>query len=87
MSYTLVIGCEVGDGESLPEGLVSRTVPAAKYAVISAGGKQPDSVIAAWQQVWGSDLARAFSADFELYAGKGSSPPDQEVNIYVAIRG
>ena len=84
--YTLVIGCEVHDASSLPEGFESRTVPAAKYALIPANGRQPDSVIAAWQQIWTSDLARTYSGDFDLYASKGSGPSDQEVTIYVAVR-
>jgi len=84
--YTLVIGWEVHDASSLPEGFESRTVPAAKYALIPANGKQPDSVIAAWQQIWRSDLARTYSGDFDLYASQGPDPSDQEVNIYVAIR-
>ncbi|MGA9039111.1 MAG: GyrI-like domain-containing protein [Terriglobales bacterium] len=84
--YTLVIGCEVKDASSLPAGLVSKDVPAAKYAVIPANGKQPDSVIAAWQQVYSSGLARTYSGDFDLYVSKGSDPSDQDVDLYVAIR-
>jgi predicted transcriptional regulator YdeE len=84
--YTLVIGCEVKDVSSLPVGLVSKTVPAAKYAVIPANGKQPDAVIAAWQQVWNSDLPRTYSGDFDLYASKGPDPADLDVNLHVAIR-
>ena len=82
--YTLMIGCEVNDALSPPGDFESRTVPAAKYAVIPAHGKQPDSVIAAWQQVWSSDLARTYSGDFDLYDRQ--DPSGQEVNIYVAIR-
>jgi predicted transcriptional regulator YdeE len=84
--YTIVIGCEVNDPASLPAGLVSKTVPAAKYAVISANGKQPDSVIAAWQSVYSSDLARTYSGDFDLYVSQGPDPADLDVNLYVAIR-
>jgi predicted transcriptional regulator YdeE len=84
--YTMVIGCEVKDATSLPAGLVSKNVPAAKYAVIPANGKQPDSVIAAWLQVYSSGLARTYSGDFDLYVTKGPDPSDQDVNLYVAIR-
>jgi predicted transcriptional regulator YdeE len=84
--YTLVIGGEVSDVSSLPTGLISKTVPAAKYAVISANGKQPDSVIAAWHSVYNSDLARTYSGDFDLYVSRGSGPQGLDVNLYVAIR-
>jgi predicted transcriptional regulator YdeE len=47
--YTLVIGCEADVGD-VPTGLTVKNVPAAKYAVFSASGKQPDSVITAWQK-------------------------------------
>jgi predicted transcriptional regulator YdeE len=81
--YTIVIGCEVNDAASLPAGLVSKTIPPAKYAVISANGKQPDTLIAAWQQVWKSDLPRTYSGDFDLYVSKGV---DLDVSLHVAIR-
>ncbi len=84
--YTIVIGYEVNNVSSLSAGLVSKIVPAAKYAVIPANGKQPDSVIAAWQQVWSSDLQRTYSGDFDRYVSKGPDPSDQDVNVYVAIR-
>jgi predicted transcriptional regulator YdeE len=84
--YTLLIGCEVNDVSFLPPGLVPKTVPGAKYAVIPANGKQPDTLIAAWQQVYSSGLARTYSGDFDLYVSKGPNPSDQDVNLYVAIR-
>jgi predicted transcriptional regulator YdeE len=83
--YTMVIGCEVSDAGSLPPGLVRTTVPAATYAVIPANGKQPDSVIAAWQWVSRSDLARTYSGDFDLYVSLGSDPADVDVKLHVAI--
>jgi predicted transcriptional regulator YdeE len=83
--YSLVIGCEVGDASSLPAGLISKTLPAAKYAVVPANGKQPDSVIAAWQSVYRSDLARTYGGDFDLYVSRGSNPQNMDVNLYIAI--
>jgi predicted transcriptional regulator YdeE len=83
--YTIVIGCEVNDAASLPAGLVAKTVPAAKYAVISANGKQPDALIAAWQQVWKSDLPRTYSGDFDLYVSRGAGSQDMDVSLHVAI--
>jgi predicted transcriptional regulator YdeE len=85
-AYTIVIGCEVNDAAALPADLVAKTVPAAKYAVIPANGKQPDALIAAWKQVWSSDLPRTYSGDFDLYVSKGPYPADLDVNLYVAIR-
>ena len=80
--YTIVIGCKVNDAASLPAGLVAKTVPASKYAVISANGKQPDALIAAWQQVWKSDLPRTYSGDFDQYVSRAA---DMDVSLHVAI--
>ena len=54
--------------------------------MISANGKQPDSVIAAWQSVYSSALARTYSGDFDLYVSQGPNPADLDVNLHVAIR-
>jgi predicted transcriptional regulator YdeE len=84
--YTLVIGCEA-DAINVPPGLVAKNVPAARYAVFPASGKQPESVIAAWQKVWGADLSRTYSGDFDLYSAPAEvSPQQQQVEIYVAVR-
>jgi len=53
--------------------------------VIPANGKQPDSVIAAWQWVYASDLARTYSGDFDLYVSSGPDAPDLDVNLHVAV--
>ena len=58
---------------------------AATYAVIPANGKQPDAVIAAWQWVYGSDLARTYSGDFDLYVSTGPDAADLDVSLHVAI--
>jgi len=82
--YTLVIGCEVNGVAALPAGLVTKTVPAAKYAAFSAEGPQPQTVISVWQQVWASGLQRTYSGDFDVYSA-GSDPSQQRVNVFVAI--
>jgi predicted transcriptional regulator YdeE len=83
--YTLVIGCEA-DQVDTAEGLVAKSVPAARYAVFSASGKQPDSVIAAWQKVWSLDLPRIYSGDFDLYASQAEGSAEQQrVEVFVAI--
>jgi predicted transcriptional regulator YdeE len=78
--YTMIIGCEIPVGATLPGALVARTVPAATYAVFDASGPQPASVIAVWQQVWSAPLARTYSGDFDHYRG-----PEQ-VEVHVAVR-
>jgi predicted transcriptional regulator YdeE len=54
-------------------------VPASRYAVITGTGEMPQAVMDTWQRVWDSDLPRAFTADFEVYA------PDDQVEIWLAL--
>ena len=61
--YTLIIGCEVNNADEVPEGLVVKKIPAAKYAAFKVSGKFPDSLIEAWQKVWASGLKRSYSGD------------------------
>ncbi|WP_119459688.1 GyrI-like domain-containing protein [Rhodospirillaceae bacterium SYSU D60014] len=82
--FTLVIGCAVSKAEALPDGLVAKAVPAAKYAVIDATGPQPDTVMQQWQAIWASDLPRSYSGDFDLYRNRKGETP--RVEIHVAIR-
>lgn len=78
--YSLILGCRVHGFEDLPKDLVARTIPPATYAVFTAKGKQPDAVIATWQAIWESDLARSYGCDFDLYG-----PDPSDVLIHVAI--
>ncbi|HEY7096395.1 MAG TPA: GyrI-like domain-containing protein [Terriglobales bacterium] len=76
--YTLVIGHLVEPEFAAPSGLVVKTVPAAKYAVFSANGPQPATLIAAWQRIWNLKLPRTYSGDFDLFSG-------DQVTVHVAI--
>ncbi len=43
------------------------TIPSAKYAVFTAQGPFDTAIGATWQEIWNSDIQRAFTNDFELY--------------------
>lgn len=75
--YTMIIGCEAP--AAVGEGLTAKHVPAAKYAVFDARGPQPATIIATWQHIWGADLPRAFTSDFDHYAG-------DVADVHVAVR-
>lgn len=90
--YTFLIGVRVTKAESLPEGLVARTVPAGRYAVFTSGrGPVQQVVVAAWKKVWaapkhelGGD--RAYQTDFELYDQRAQNPADSVMEIHVGIK-
>jgi len=84
--YTLIIGCRVNSFDSIPEDMVAKSVPSARYAVFTAQGKFPESLIKKWQDIWTSDLYRTYTGDFEVYGEQFGDPENSEVEVYVAIR-
>ena len=83
--YTTLIGCKVSSFDNLPEYLTPLTIPAAKYQVYTLSGKFPDKVHHAWQEIWRSDVNRAYTADFDLYHANAKSFEETEVEIYLAV--
>jgi predicted transcriptional regulator YdeE len=90
--YTVLLGTQVKTAERLPDGLESREVKPATYAVIpSDTGKIPTIVIGAWKKVWGmtdSELGgrRAFTADFEWYDERSRNPNEAQLELFISIR-
>ncbi len=82
--YTYVLGYEVPSNsvitEDPPKGMVVAVVPAARYAVIEARGKQPETLMGVWDHVLNSALARTYVCDFEIHWG----PVAIEVHIGIA---
>jgi predicted transcriptional regulator YdeE len=83
--YTCIIGSEVKGFDSIPEGLMKRIIPQAKYAVFDLQGEYPKSLISAWQYIWDSDLERTYSGDFEIYNTNFQNQKSTEMQVYVAI--
>ncbi len=78
--YSVVLGHKVKSTAVIPDGMVSKTVPASKYAVFHVEGTIPQDIIKAWVWIWDSNLQRTYTGDFEIYKNP------QEVDIYVAIK-
>jgi predicted transcriptional regulator YdeE len=82
--YTVVIGCPVSSIDTVPEGMVAKTIPASSYAVFRAIGEHPKALIETWGNIWKQDtLERTYLSDFELYGSKFVS--DQEVEVYIGV--
>ena len=84
--YSFMIGCPVDDLSNPPQGMVARTVPAQSYMVTRAEGPLPAALIDTWQDIGNSDLARAYSYDFEIYDDRAANPSAAEVDIFVALK-
>lgn len=82
--YNFIIGCRVSSFDSIPEGMVAKSIPASNYVVYTARGKQPDALLATWNTIWMSNMARKYTADFEVY-GARYYQENPEVDVYISI--
>lgn len=85
MPFTYLIGCEVIDLKTIPEGMVGLEIGASCYAVFKATGAFPESMLHAWQTIWSSDLKRSYTTDFEVYDAHFNPQNNPEVKIYIAV--
>lgn len=83
--YSWILGYEVTNLDEVPEGLVGKVVPESNYAVFTTQGPFPQSLIAVWQDIWGADLQRLYTSDFEVYRKGFDSIRNPEVKVYIAI--
>jgi predicted transcriptional regulator YdeE len=91
--FNLVIGGKANAAAVAPPGMVKKSVPKQKYAVLSsAEGPVAKVVPEAWKQVWkledrsGLGGPRSYRADFELYGPPSRDPNHAEVDLYIGIR-
>ncbi len=84
--YSVVIGCPVSSIDTIPEGMVAKTIPASSYAVFRATGDHPKALIETWGNIWKQpSLERTYASDFELYGDKFVSGSPKEVEVYIGI--
>ena len=83
--YAYLIGSEVTKADVIPEGLAVTRIPAQTYAVFTAAGPMPDALLAVWMSVWGTNLPRTYTCDFEQYDARFTRPENKEIDVYVAV--
>lgn len=86
--YSCILCCEVNSLDTIPAGMVGKTILFAKYEVFTAAGKMPDKIFETWQYIWNSDIEtrRTYIADFENYGEKYGNPGNSEMEIYIGIK-
>ncbi len=68
-NYNYFVGTTVTNVDTVPAGLVSKTVPASQYALFKENGAFYEKVPALWQHIWTTSFSFQWAkkADFEKY--------------------
>jgi 8-oxo-dGTP diphosphatase len=83
--YSCIIGCEVTSLKDIPTKMVGKEIPSTTYAVFTAKGEFPYSVVKTWQEIWKSPLKRSYLGDFEMYPAHFDAAKN-DVPIYISIK-
>lgn len=84
--YTTILGCKVTSIENVPEGLISKTIPKAKFQRYTSTGKIPDCVLATWRHIWESPINRRYLADFDVYGENSQDLNNAVVDTYLSVK-
>lgn len=85
--YTTILGCKVSSLETIPDGLIGKTIDVVNYIKRSPKGNiMKGLVFEEWLKIWSSDIPRTYTADFEVYGEKAQNPEDAEVDIFIAVK-
>ena len=83
--YTYIVGCEVSSLDSIPEGMKGVEMSASPYAIYTAQGEFPQSMLQTWQAIWKSPMKRAYATDIEIYPADFNPQTKPEIKIYIGI--
>lgn len=85
--YTTILGCRVEDLDDIPGGMIGKSFDGGNYVKLSAKGDlMKGLLINKWIEIWQMDLARTFTADFEVFGAKASDPADAEIDFLIAVK-
>lgn len=83
--YTTLLGCKVENLNKIPKGMIGKEFEGGSYSKFTAKGDlTKGAVFGEWSKIWGMDLNRRYTADFEIYGEKAENPTNAEVDIFVA---
>jgi predicted transcriptional regulator YdeE len=83
--YSLIVGLEVDNLESIPSGMTGLTIPAGLYLVFTTQGPMPKALIDTWVCIWNyfpkeSSHMRLYTTDYEVHHG------NDKVEIHIAVK-
>jgi AraC family transcriptional regulator len=78
------------DGRETPDGMISRPVPAAKWAVFEAKGPMPEAIQNVWAAIWSQFFAVEPYADgpgpeLEIYPNGDINSPEYISEVWVPV--
>ncbi|PJZ51922.1 GyrI-like domain-containing protein [Leptospira adleri] len=89
-NYRILIGAEVKDVSSVPEGMILRKIPKGSYSKFTSGnGKIAEVAVAVWQKIWANvelKSKRAYLADYELYDQRSSNPETAQIDVFIGVK-
>ncbi|WP_462253873.1 GyrI-like domain-containing protein [Ferruginibacter sp.] len=85
--YTTILGCKAESLDSIPDGMIGKTIEDGNYVQhIAKGNLLQGVVFNEWVKIWNSTIERSYTADFEVYGQKAQNPENAEVDIFIAVK-
>lgn len=84
--YTAILGVEVSSFDIVPEGLVTIEIPDLAFKQYVSEGKLPDCVANTWQEIWKSNIDRAYKLDFDRYDATTVGTGKAKVVTYISVK-
>ena len=84
--YTTILGCQVKNLDSIPDGMTGKLVKNGNYIKRTAKGNLLQGIVFdEWVKIWNLTIERSYTADFEVYGEKAQNPDNAEVDIFIAV--
>ncbi len=85
--FDTILGCAVHTLDEIPQNMIGQEFDMGNYRKFIAKGDLTKNIVYnTWTEIWDTDLAREYSADFEIYGEKSQNTTNAEVEIFVAIK-
>ncbi len=85
--YNFLACCEVIEAVEPPVKMTVKTIPQGTYARFVINGHVQRAVGEFWGNLWNMQLDRKYTCDFEEYQNNSADMENQEIHIYIAVRG
>jgi predicted transcriptional regulator YdeE len=86
LPYDFYACCEIENNKEDNSEFSVLNIPESKYAKFSIRGNYESSVAGLWNVIWGTELERTYTYDYEVYYNDGNDPENQLLEIYIAIK-